>query len=134
MLSAWQTIISRNIDAEERAVLSACSINAGNSWNVIPDSAVIRGNVRALSEEERQLIEKRFLTLTENIAEAFGAEVEINYRIAVPQVMSMTASKHNLLVTWQTPFLAQIECFERYHPIWVLKTLPLCHKKGRAAI
>lgn len=84
MLSAWQTIISRNIDAEERAVLSACSINAGNSWNVIPDSAVIKGNVRALSEEVRQLIEKRFFTLTENIAEAFGAKVDINYRCCTP--------------------------------------------------
>ena len=84
MLSAWQTIISRNVDAEDSAVLSACSINAGDSWNVIPDNAVIKGSVRALSQGVRQLIEKRFYTLTENIAEAFDAKVEINYRRCFP--------------------------------------------------
>ena len=88
MLSAWQTIISRNIDSQERAVLSACSINAGNSWNVIPDSAIIKGNVRTLSEEVRQLIEERFYTLTENIAEAFGAKVDINYRRCTPSTIN----------------------------------------------
>ena len=84
MLTAWQTIISRNIDAHEKAVISATSINAGNSWNVIPETAVIKGSVRALSPQVRTLIENRFHTITNNIAQAFGAEVDINYRVIAP--------------------------------------------------
>ena len=41
MLIAWQTIISRNVSAEDAAVISATSIVAGDSWNVIPETAVI---------------------------------------------------------------------------------------------
>ena len=80
LITAWQTIISRNVDAQDKAVVSATSINAGNSWNVIPESAVIRGSIRALSPQVRMLIKTRFHEITNNIAKAFGAEVQINYR------------------------------------------------------
>ena len=72
MLTAWQTIISRNVSAEEAAVVSATSIVAGDSWNVIPESAVIKGSIRTRSPVVRELIEHRFRELTENIAKAFG--------------------------------------------------------------
>ena len=84
MLSAWQTIVSRNVNAEERAVFSACSIQAGNSWNVIPEIAVIKGNIRTLSPAVRELVKTRFHTLTENIAAAFGAKVDIHYQYSLP--------------------------------------------------
>ena len=84
LLTAWQTIISRNVNALESVVISATSINTGDSWNVIPQTAVIRGSVRTLSSEMRQLVHDRFHTLTQSIAEAFGAKVEINYRHCSP--------------------------------------------------
>jgi hippurate hydrolase len=84
MLTAWQTIISRNVNAQENAVVSAASINAGDSWTVIPDTAVIRGSVRALSPQIRELIKTRFLEITDHLSKAFGAEVEINYRGVYP--------------------------------------------------
>ena len=84
MVAAWQTIISRNVNTAENAVLSVCSVNAGDSWNVIPESAVIRGTVRAFSAGVRQLIETRFRAIAENTAQAFGATVEINYRSCAP--------------------------------------------------
>ena len=84
MLSAWQTIISRNVNSMERAVFSACSIQAGNSWNVIPETVVIKGNIRTLSPTVRELVKTRFHALTENIAEAFGAMVDIRYQYSLP--------------------------------------------------
>ena len=89
MITAWQTIISRNIDAMDHALISATSINAGNhSWNVIPETAVIRGCARALSPEIRDLIHQRFQTVTHNIAAAFGATVDIDYRFMYPVVVN----------------------------------------------
>ena len=84
LLSAWQTIVSRNVDAKRSAVFSVCSVQAGDSWNVIPATVVIKGNIRALSTEVRELVIKRFHTLTNNIAEAFEAQVEIDYQYSLP--------------------------------------------------
>ena len=88
MLTAWQTIISRNVNSQDSAVLSAASINAGDSWNVIPEAAVIRGSVRTLSPQVRKLIKSRFYRITNNIGEAFGAEIEINYRGIAPSCVN----------------------------------------------
>lgn len=88
MLLAWQTIISRNVTSEEAAVISATSITAGDSWNVIPDIAVIKGSVRTRSPLVRELIEQRFCQLTQNIAEAFGALVTVDYRTTYPSCIN----------------------------------------------
>ena len=84
LLTAWQTIISRNVNTLESVVISATSISTGDSWNVIPQTAVIRGSARTLSPEMRQLVHDRFHTLTHNIVEAFAAKVEISYRLCAP--------------------------------------------------
>jgi len=84
LLTAWQSIVSQNIDSLESAVITATSINAGDSWNVIPETAVIRGSVRTLSAEVRQRVQDRFYTITNNITEAWGTKVEIRYRPISP--------------------------------------------------
>jgi hippurate hydrolase len=88
MLTAWQTIISRNVNSQDKAVLSATSINAGDSWNVTPETAVIKGNVRALSPQVRALIKKRFYEVANHTAQAFGAEVDISYRDIAPSCVN----------------------------------------------
>ena len=89
MITAWQTIVSRNIDAMEPAVISATSISAGNnSWNVIPETALIRGGVRTLSPAVRQQIHDRFQNITRKLAESFGATVDIDYRFMYPVVVN----------------------------------------------
>ncbi len=84
MISAWQTIVSRNVSPQQSTVISATTITAGNSWNVIPDSAVIRGSIRSLSPEIQKLVYERFHQLTHSIAEGFGATVDIDYRQEYP--------------------------------------------------
>ena len=88
MLSAWQTIISRNVSAEECAVISASSINAGDSWSVIPETAVIKGSVRTRSADVRQLIETRFHSIATHIANAYDAKVTIDYRRITPSCVN----------------------------------------------
>lgn len=84
LILAWQSIVSRNVNSLDSAVISATSVAAGDSWNVIPDSVVVRGSVRTLSETARQLIRERFYEISENIAGAYGANITIDYRAATP--------------------------------------------------
>ena len=88
ILSALETIVSRNINAQDNAVVTACSIQAGESWNVIPSSARIRGNVRAFSEQNRDLIEQRIRAIADNTAKAFAAEVDIDYQRLAPSCVN----------------------------------------------
>lgn len=88
LLTAWQTIISRNINAQDSAVISATSIKSGESSNVIPSKAVIKGSVRALSPAARSLIKERMVSISNGIAIAFGASVEITYRHCYPSCIN----------------------------------------------
>jgi len=84
MHSAWQSIVSRNINPQHSAVVSVTSMATEDSWNIIPDQAVIKGCVRYLSPEDGAIIKKRFVEIAEGIAATFGARVEIEYRTLVP--------------------------------------------------
>ena len=88
LVSAWQTIVSRNVNAQDSAVISVTAINAGESWNVIPDSAHIKGSVRTLCPEVRQLVRERIYSLTNHTAEAFGGRASIDYRAGSPAMIN----------------------------------------------
>jgi hippurate hydrolase len=84
MITAWQSIVSRNINPQEAAVISATSIVAGDSWNVIPQSAHIRGSIRALSPIIRAIVKKNFIRIAKDIASAFGAQVKVDFLNSMP--------------------------------------------------
>ena len=84
LVTAWQTIVSRNINPHQCAVVSATSVTTNDSWNVIGSTTVIRGSIRTLSGEAQKLIKNRFLTLTQSLAEGFGVVVEIKYLHETP--------------------------------------------------
>lgn len=84
LINAWQTIVSRNVSSQESAVLSVTSVNAGDSFNVIPNSIVIKGSIRALSKSVQLTVKKRFIELAEHIVKGFDAAVSVDYREAYP--------------------------------------------------
>lgn len=88
MLTAWQSIVSRNINPQEAAVISATSILTGDSWSVIPDTAHIKGSIRTLSPEVQKTVKQHFFALTENIASAFCASVEIDFTPSYPMTIN----------------------------------------------
>ncbi|GHF45342.1 M20 aminoacylase family protein [Seohaeicola zhoushanensis] len=79
LLQAVQTLTSRNMDPIDSAVISLCTIQAGNAFNVIPQDLTMTGTVRTLREEVRDMIEERLGTMVANIAAAFGAEGKLDY-------------------------------------------------------
>lgn len=82
---ALQTIVSRNADPTLQAVLSVTSVETfSNAFNVIPQSAVLRGTVRTHSGEMRTLIEERIGALVPAVAQAFGGTAEVFYKHGVP--------------------------------------------------
>lgn len=82
LVSALQTIISRNVDPVDNAVLSITNIQAGSggdATNIIPESAQISGTVRAFTPTTRDLIEARITQMTRGISDAFDLECTVNY-------------------------------------------------------
>jgi hippurate hydrolase len=79
LVNALQTIVSRNVDPLDAAVVSVTRFHAGNAYNVIPETAEIAGTVRCLSGVVRDMIEKRLGEVTKAIAAAHGAGVSLFY-------------------------------------------------------
>jgi hippurate hydrolase len=79
LLQAVQTLTSRNMDPIDSAVISLCTIQAGNAFNVIPQDVTMTGTVRTLREEVRDMIEERITSMVANIAAAFGAVGKTEY-------------------------------------------------------
>jgi amidohydrolase len=79
--TALQSIVSRNVSAQDTAVLSVTRIQSGDAYNVIPQTAVLAGTVRAMKRETMSLIEQNMRRLATSIATGFGAGAELDYRV-----------------------------------------------------
>jgi len=79
-VTALQTIVSRNTDPRETAVLSVCSIQGGNSSNVIPDEVKLSGTCRALNRETASGLEEKMRRVLSGVCEAFGTTFELDYQ------------------------------------------------------
>ncbi len=84
IVQGFQAVVARNINAFHPALISVTRIEAGNTWNVIPESAVMEGTVRTMDREDRVLIEKRMREVAENTARAYGAEAGFEWIAGPP--------------------------------------------------
>jgi hippurate hydrolase len=85
---SWQTIVSRNINPIDAAVLSITQIHAGSATNVIPDDATLVGTVRTFSIGMIDLIERRMREIAEHTCAAFGAELFFNFKRNYPPLVN----------------------------------------------
>jgi len=84
----WQTIISRNSNPLDAAVLSITQIHAGSATNIVPDEAVLTGTVRTFSNAVLDLIEERMRTLADCTAKGFGASVDFRFQRSYPPLVN----------------------------------------------
>ena len=75
IVTALQSIVARNVDPMDTAVVSTTQIHAGDTWNVIPQECVLRGTVRTFKKPVQDMIEKSIERVARNVAAGFGAEV-----------------------------------------------------------
>lgn len=75
-----QTLISRETDPVDAAVLSITAIHGGQTHNVIPDAVSMKGTVRALAPEGLPRMKQRIMEMARHISAANQCEAEVNYR------------------------------------------------------
>jgi hippurate hydrolase len=80
IVMALQTVVSRNIDPLDTAVVTVGALHAGKANNVIPASATLELSVRALDREVRTTLERRIKALVAAQAESFGVSASIDWR------------------------------------------------------
>jgi len=80
IVMALQTIVSRNVDPQQMAVVTVGALHAGKANNVIPAAATLELSVRALDPEVRSTLERRIKALVAAQADSFGVEARIDWR------------------------------------------------------
>lgn len=80
VITALQTIVSRNIEPLQGAVISATALHAGEAFNVIPSTAEIKGTIRSFLPEVRTLVLRRFHEVVDGVARALGCQAHITTR------------------------------------------------------
>jgi len=85
---ALQTIVAREIDPIQPAVVTVGAFLAGEAANVIPDSAELRGTVRSFDPDVRTQLQERITALVQGIATAMRAEAEVRYNPGYPPTVN----------------------------------------------
>lgn len=88
IIAALQSIVSRNIDPLESVVVTVGQVSAGSTFNVIPETALLKGTVRSYNEELHRMIYRRILEMATHMATAFGCEASMETIAIVPAVVN----------------------------------------------
>lgn len=88
IVTALQSIASRRVDPLESVVVSVTQIHAGDTWNVIPQEAVIRGTVRSFSAEVQAQTEADIERIAKGICDSQGASMKMRYERRYPAVVN----------------------------------------------
>jgi len=84
IINQIQSIVARNVDPLQAAVISICVFQAGSTDNVIPQTALLRGTARSLTPQVRDLLEKRLHEVVEGTARLYGATAKLTYKRDYP--------------------------------------------------
>jgi hippurate hydrolase len=88
IIVALQTIIGREVDSQDAAVITVGSVQAGETFNVIPETIEMKVSVRALNPKVRALIERRIKELVKGQAESFGLTSDVQYDHGYPVLVN----------------------------------------------
>lgn len=91
LITALQGIVSRNVDPFEAAVVSMCEFHAGNARNVIPQYAELKGTVRTMTAEVRDMVEQRVRDVVAGVAQLTGTRIELTYERGYPVLVNHMA-------------------------------------------
>ena len=94
--SAFQNLIARECDPGEKASLTLGAFNAGNTSNIIPDSAVLMGTLRTYNKDLRARLVKRMHEIAEYTGKVFGVAIEYESLSEVPSTYSDPALTREL--------------------------------------
>lgn len=122
LVQSLQTIVSRTVSPFSHSLVSVTHVSAGNTWNVIPETALLEGTVRTLDPEDRRRVEEQFRQIVSGIAAAYGATIDVEWTHGSPAVVNdprlcalarTVAEKRGLIVQEQEDTLGG-EDFSQY--------------------
>ena len=90
IVNALQSIVARNVEPRQAAVVSVCTFHAGSAFNIIAETAELSGTFRSFDEEVHALLIKRIREVAEGTAAAMGAAAEVDIRTISPATYNDT--------------------------------------------
>lgn len=84
MVQNLQQLVSRTVSPFEPAVLSITHIEAGSTWNVLPQAGFFEGTIRCFNPELQKRLKADFIRIVQNTADTTGAEVKISWDLTPP--------------------------------------------------
>jgi amidohydrolase len=91
LVTAFQTVAARTVDPLDSVVLSVTKFNAGEAYNVIPETAKLAGTVRTLRKEVAAMAETRMKAICDGVAATFGAEIDFDFNSNYPVTVNHPA-------------------------------------------
>jgi hippurate hydrolase len=91
LIMALQSVVSRNIDPTQTAIVTIGSVHAGKAANVIPESATLELSIRSFDADVRERLEQRIRALVTAQVESYGGEVTIEYDRGYPVLVNTSA-------------------------------------------
>jgi amidohydrolase len=93
IITAVQSIVSRNVKAMDSAVISICAVQAGDAsaMSVVPDTATLVGTVRTFNPSVQDMVERRLHELCAAVAQGFGATATVKYERIYPATINSAA-------------------------------------------
>jgi amidohydrolase len=88
IIVAWQSIVARNIDPTQTAVLTVGTLHSGDLYNVISAEAKLSGTIRTFDPAVETLLKQRMQEVADGICQAFGASCEIKHTVNIPAVIN----------------------------------------------
>lgn len=105
IITALQTIVSRNVAPLETAVVSVTTVNSGTAFNVIPQTAELTGTIRYFDPRVRLKIVERFEKIARGVGESLGCQVEVSIKQLTPALINdeMIAAKVQVVAQQTLP-------------------------------
>lgn len=89
LITALQTIASRNVSPLQSAVVTVASLHAGETFNVIPPAVQMQGTIRTFEPDVREVVLTRFMEIVKNVSQALGCpQVEVDVQALTPAVVN----------------------------------------------
>ena len=102
IVTALQSIVSRNVGPLETAVVSVTTIHGGSAFNVIPQDVTLEGTIRTFDKRVRQTVLKRFEKIVKGVGESMGCQVEVQLKQIAPAVFNDNAIAQKVQQTAQS--------------------------------
>ncbi|MCH5461959.1 amidohydrolase [Lactobacillus sp. LC28-10] len=81
VVTALQTVVSRNVKPLEAAVVSVTQVHGGDTWNVLPEEVTLGGTVRTFNDETTELVKRRMEQLVSQVAAAYDVTADFDWAI-----------------------------------------------------